>query len=272
MTVKNSEDLIGYQEIAEGLRPVEQGWISSIPAHWKQGRTAYGGLSAALAYETALRNHNDLPPLRSANISFIGPVSSDPLYKTALLRQGRNVTSVEVKGYVEDSVVIATNLAFGTSRSSDIAVDFAAPLSPPFSECEPLTPEFAKDFVPQFFHNFETRLIAGQRPITGAEKGYIRTWSRHQDENSREGMASLLCIADVLPPAAMPMFNRMGPVSSMTWIFNVLSDNPQTQDGWWHIETELTAAREGYSSQIMRIWNTEGELVVEGMQSVTLFI
>jgi acyl-CoA thioesterase len=85
-------------------------------------------------------------------------------------------------------------------------------------------------------------------------------------------MASLLCIADVLPPAALPLFKRMGPVSSMTWIFNVLSDNPRTDDGWWHIETDLTAARNGYSSQIMRIWSTRGELVVEGVQSVAIFI
>lgn len=272
MTVKNPKDLLGYYDIANALRRVEQGWAAAIPVSWKQGRTAYGGLSSALAYETALRDHDDLPSLKSANINFIGPVSADPVFQTTLLRQGRNVTSIEAKGYVDDNVVISANLAFGASRRSDLAVDLMSPSAPPPLDCEPFTPEFAREFVPQFFHNFDTRLIAGQRPATGADKGYIRTWSRHRDAPSREGMASLLCIADVLPPAAMPMFKRMGPVSSMTWIFNVLSDNPQTEDGWWHIETGLTAAREGYATQLMRIWNTDGELVVEGMQSVTLFI
>jgi acyl-CoA thioesterase len=243
-----------------------------IPAHWKQGRTAYGGISTALAYEAVCRTYDDLPPLRSANINFVGPVSSDPFYKTQILRQGRNVTSVESKAFIEGAVVLSTNFAFGRGRESDLNVDFSAPKAPPPSECEPFTPEFARDFVPQFFHNFDTRLIAGQRPTTGADKGYIRTWSRHFDESSQRGVASLLCLADVLPPAAMPMFTRMGPVSSMTWIFNLLSDDPQTEDGWWQIESELTAAREGYSTQVMRIWNSQGELVVEGMQSVTLFI
>lgn len=68
------------------------------------------------------------------------------------------------------------------------------------------------------------------------------------------------------------MFKQMGPVSSMTWIFNVLKDAPETKDGWWHVETNLTAAQGGYASQVMRIWNTEGELVVEGVQSVAIFV
>jgi len=272
MTVKNPDTLSGYQSIADGLQNSAGGWTASIPAHWKQGRTAYGGLSTALAYEAACLSYEGLPPLRSANVSFIGPVSSDPVYKAELLRKGRNVTSVESKGRVEGGVVISTNFAFGSGRESDLTVDFAAPEAPPPRECEPFTPEFARDFVPQFFHNFDTRLIAGQRPTTGAEKGYIRTWSRHADKASRTGVASLLCLADVLPPAAMPMFKRMGPVSSMTWIVNLLTDNPETEDGWWQIESELTAAKEGYSTQVMRMWNTKGELVVEGMQSVTLFI
>lgn len=57
----------------------------------------------------------------------------------------------------------------------------------------------------------------------------------------------------------------------MSWIFNLLTDNPQTKDGWWHIESRLTAAGGGYSSQLMRIWNMDGELVVEGMQSIAIF-
>ena len=57
----------------------------------------------------------------------------------------------------------------------------------------------------------------------------------------------------------------------MSWIFNVLMDVPATEDGWWHIESKLTAARGGYSSQVMRIWNTDGKLVVEGLQSIAIF-
>ena len=54
-------------------------------------------------------------------------------------------------------------------------------------------------------------------------------------------------------------------------MFNLLTDTPETEDGWWQVESRLTAASGGYSSQVMRIWNTDGELVVEGMQSIAIF-
>jgi acyl-CoA thioesterase len=272
MSGLNSTNVPGYQEIAASMHASDKGWVAPLHAGWKQGRTAYGGLSTALALEAVYRDYSDLPPLRSATINFIGPVSADPAYKTTLLRKGRNVTMIEVKGFVEGHPVISVTFSFGFSRESQLNIGLEAPESKDPDDCEPFTPEFARDFVPKFFHNFDTRLIAGARPMSGAERGYIRTWSRHQDKASREGIASLLCLADVLPPAALPMFKQMGPVSSMTWIFNVLQDDSKTEDGWWHVETDLTAAQGGYASQVMRIWNTEGELVVEGVQSVAIFV
>ena len=92
------------------------------------------------------------------------------------------------------------------------------------------------------------------------------------DEKSRDGVASFLCIGDVLPPAAIPMFTKMGAISSMNWHINVLVDDVATKDGWWHIESNQSAASDGYSSQIMRYWNTDGVLVAEAIQSVAIFV
>ena len=37
------------------------------------------------------------------------------------------------------------------------------------------------------------------------------------------------------------------------------------------METQLTAGNGGYSSQVMRVWNTDGNMVADGMQSVIIF-
>jgi hypothetical protein len=37
------------------------------------------------------------------------------------------------------------------------------------------------------------------------------------------------------------------------------------------LDTVLTAAQDGFSSQVMRVWNTDGDLVAEGMQSAVIF-
>lgn len=260
----------GWAAIRKSLRPVDDAFQADIPPNWKQGRTMYGGLTAALMLAAARQRFDDLPPLRSALINFVGPVTDSPLLTANLERKGRNVTSISAGAHIGDQAVGRADFLFGAARSSKINVVFPAPDAMAPDEAELFTPEAEGKLVPHFFHNFDTRLIAGARPMMGDE-GYIRTWSRHKDAASRTGIESLLCIGDVLPPAAMPLMRKFSPVSSMSWMFNLLTDTPQTEDGWWHVESRLTAAQGGYSSQVMRIWNTDGELVVEGMQSIAIF-
>ena len=319
-----TDNMHGMQSILNNSYLSGGAYKTQLTQNWKQGRTAYGGLTLALAYEAAAQNLSALPPLRSVQINFVGPVTNDPVFTAQILRQGRNVTTALVTGFTEGGfteggfteggfteggfteggfteggfiktgdgdtsrkIIASANFIFGAARKSEISENLAAPAAPipettkpettkpettKPEDYPPFTPEFAKPLVPQFFHNFDTRLIAGARPVSGASEGYIRTWSRHKDTASRKGIASLLCISDVLPPAAMPMLKKMGPVSSVNFTLNILVDDPQTDDGWWQIETRQSAAQGGYSSQIMRIWNTNGVLVAEGMQCVAIFV
>ena len=265
------ETAIGFATLAAGLTAQGDGWRGHIPDMWRQGRTAYGGLTAGLCLAAAQKQFPDLPPYRSATINFIGPVTEDPIFISRILRQGRNVTSVATEARVGDDVVAHCIFIFAALRDSALSEDCPAPDAPPPVDCEAFTPPQFRSFVPNFFNRFETQLIEGHRPMTGAEEGYIRVWSRHLNPHSREGIASLLTIGDVLPPAAGPLMKQPAPISSINWIFTVLTDNPQTEDGWWHIETDLTASHGGYSSQVMRIWNVEGDLIAEGMQCVAIF-
>ena len=264
--------MTGFRNIVDDFTAFNGGYQTDIPENWRQGRTAYGGLTAGLSLAAVQKQFANLPPLRSLMINFIGPIAENPVFKSRLLRQGRNVTSIETQALIGEDVVATTTFIFGAARKSELSVDFPAPEAAAPEDCELFTPEFAKAFVPVFFHNFDTRLIAGQRPMSGAEEGYARTWSRHKDEASRAGIDSLVTIGDVLPPAALPMFKTMGPVSSVNWMLNILVDNPTTKDGWWHVETKLTAANGGYASQVMRYWNADGVLVAEGMQAVAIFV
>jgi len=262
--------MTGWADIHASMSRDGDGFGVDIPENWRQGRTAYGGLTSALMLAAAIKRFDDLPPLRSALINFVGPVTDSPTLRSNLERQGRNVTSISATAHVGEKAVGRADFLFGAARHSHINVDFPAPPAIAPDDAPPFTPEAIRNTVPGFFHNFDTRLIAGGRPMMGDE-GYIRTWSRHRHEVSRTGIESLLCIGDVLPPAAMPLMRTFAPISSMSWIFNVLVDSPTTEDGWWHIESRLTAARGGYSSQVMRIWNTKGQLVVEGLQSIAIF-
>lgn len=240
-----------------------------VPDSWRQGRTAYGGLTAALMLQAARARAPDTP-LRSALINFTGPVTGDPALSAAPLRAGRNVTTVEAKAALEGACVGAGVFSFGQSRESSVVQDAPAPdAGTPDSYPDFMPPDYAR-FAPAFFSNFDVRLIEGDRPVSGSDRGYVRAWARHRDEAARAGELGLLCLADVLPPAAMPMLKSPGPVSSMSWLVNLLCA-PETENGWFMVESELTAAREGYSSQAMRIWNTDGRMIADGMQSIVVF-
>ena len=81
----------------------------------------------------------------------------------------------------------------------------------------------------------------------------------------------LIAVADCLPPAALKLIGKPAPVSSMTWLLNLLQPAPTTQDGWWLLRADTDHASAGSSSQRMAIWNATGEPVAEQMQSVAIF-
>ena len=79
-----------------------------------------------------------------------------------------------------------------------------------------------------------------------------------------------MAVADAAPPAALKLVGRHVPLSSMTWLLNILSA-PETRDGWWLLRSQSDHARGGASSQDMAIWSADGRPVAAQMQSVALF-
>lgn len=261
-----------YRAIAQNLIQKGESYHAAIPAYWMQGRTVYGGLTSALALASVNAAFEGLPPLRSMIVNFTGPVGDTPEFIPSILRRGRNMTSVGVDVRSEGKLAARIVFSFGVIRESDLSVA-PPPIAingPPDSHPD-FTPKLLRPVVPKFFLNFETKLAGGHRPVTRAQDGYILTWSRHKAEDSRHGADSLVAIADVLPPAALPLAKKFAPISSAQWMLNILTDDLTTSNGWWLLDTRLTNAQNGYSSQRMNVWNARGELIAEGMQSVALF-
>lgn len=62
------------------------------------------------------------------------------------------------------------------------------------------------------------------------------------------------------------------PISSITWLINLLQPNPISRDGWWLLRAQAEQARAGVSSQSMAIWDADRRPVAAGMQSVAVFV
>ena len=241
-----------------------------VAENWLQGRTVYGGMTAALCLEGALKAFPDLPPLRSAQISFIGPAEGELDVAPAILRQGKSVTFVNADIIGDKGLAARAVFAFGAARLSIFNTHFTPP--PPLPDPSAANRFFPSDDAgPGFARNFDVRLAKGGVPLTASKETDHYLWIRHRDRRA-ETLSGLLALADMPPPAVFPMFPHFAPISTMTWSLNFLTDHPQTEDGWWLLESRAENAAEGYSSQDMFVWNAKGEPVIAGRQSVAIFI
>ncbi len=251
--------------ILAAKRPADGGFTATIPEDWMQGRTSYGGLSAALALVAAQGMVPDLPPLRSATVNFIGPLAGEVLVTTRLLRQGRNATWISAEVTAEGKIGLTATFVFMGPVESSLHL---SQMPPPVGL---LTPEQGDPIPlrsgPGFSSHFERRFALPRQTTPLPE---INWWVRLRDCEGLDPMVGLLLCADALPPGVMPLL-RTGPLSSMTWLINLLTPAPVSRGGWWLLRAAGNYAENGCSSQDMAVWNADGAPIAAGMQSVAIF-
>lgn len=235
--------------------------------NWMQGRTLYGGASALIAYTQAIRAFPDLPPLRAAQIGFVAPVGDTVELSAEVVRQGRNVTQLRSEIRSGGQLALTAFWLFGTAREANALfaghrpADFPAPAG----QCEPVMHDKGPSFIR---NNFELRRA---QQTSGRGAPVVRRWARLTGGEGLDTVSSLVLMGDVLPPGAMRAMRRQGPISSINWSFNLLNPAPETGDGWWLAENASQYADAGYSSERLRLWNSDGEQVLDGLQQVAIF-
>ena len=235
--------------------------------NWMQGRTLYGGASALVAYTHAVRAFPDLPPLRAAQIGFVAPLGGEIELRAEIARQGRRVTQLRSEIFQDGKLALTAFFLFAQPRdpnalhSTEKPTDFPDPPSQSGDVISDKGPSFLRN-------NFE---IKRAQDTSGPGAPVVRRWARLKDRADLDPISELVLLGDVLPPGAMRAMQRQGPISSINWSFNLLDTNPQTNDGWWVSENASQHADAGYSSERLRLWNSSGQQVIDGLQSVAVF-
>lgn len=252
-------------ELLAAIEPMDGGVAVHIAPDWLQGRTAYGGLTSAIALAAARHAFPDLPPLRSAQFSMIAPLAGRIEARAQVLRKGRNVTWVAAELRDENGVGFTASFAFMAHRDSVLAMPGIPVPAEVVGPAE--APALPLGRAPAFLRNhFEVRMALPVIPGSAE----ICCWVR-----LREGQGlhpEVLCVAcgDVLPSAAWLSVPADVPMSSTQWHVNVL-DAALPQDGWWLIRSTSEAATDGAVSERITQWHADGRLAMAGMQSVAVF-
>jgi acyl-CoA thioesterase len=251
--------------ILEQITPRQNSHKLAIPASWHQGRTCYGGLSSAMAYTAAKGLEVDIPPLKSAQISFAGPLAGDIEVTATRLRRGRNTAFIRSDIICGDDIGLSCNFIFMNPRTSQLNHEsLHRPDFPPI----PTGEDIRSGQESYFTQNLQ---YSSRQEPTGRAPNHLASWRRLIERDGLDPFAELICIADALPPSAIGMMTEKAMISSMNWQINMLTDAPATKDGWWCLESETHHAANGSSSQYMTVWNTDGEPVMTGMQAVAIF-
>jgi len=257
-----------FAEVLDGFAQDGDAFTGEVPDAWTQGRTAYGGLTAAIALLAVERAHEGLAPLRSALVSFVGPAAGRLSVTSRVLRRGRSVAFIEAEVTGEAGIAAVCQFCFGAARPSSLSYEHMPPPNVGRPEEGAAFPVF--EGMPAFVNNFERR-AAGDRPdpFAGSDLAEIMMWARFREQRPAPGAVDVLAIADILPPAALALGGKKGPISSMTWIVNFLVDDPA--GGWSLAYAAAEDARDGYSSQNMLLWDETLRPVAAARQSVAVF-
>lgn len=245
-------------------------YVIEAPEAWSQGRTLYGGMTAALCHEAAKRHSSVDTPLRSAQFTFAGPATGLLRLRANMIREGRSATIIAVDCTGEGGPAARATFVFGAGRESRI--EQAAPARPSVptpGECPPFVGNDGKK-PKGFMANFDMRLAAGSRLFSGSSADFS-VWVRFSEKPDVDVTTALLALGDALPPAAMASFPTPAPISTITWAVDLARPSQSIED--WHLlRSRSEQSSNGYSLQTMDLWDATGASIATGRQTVAIFI
>jgi acyl-CoA thioesterase II len=245
----------------------------SIPSEWSQGRTVYGGLSAALLYTAIKHKVPKDRVLRSYNTNFIGPLIIDePIrFETETLRQGKNVTQISGKIIQKGAVCVQSQACFGVNRQSKVTVANEDTHSMALPKKAKFLPRIPK-VTPKFLTNIDLAIVDGGLPFTGRKKSYIDGWMRFKQPPPHITDAHIIALVDAWPPTVLQMLKWPAPASTMSWNIEFIHPhNPIKASDWLAYQAKTRQAAGGYAHTEANIWDQNGDLIAVSRQAVTIF-
>lgn len=256
--------------VLDALRPDGDGWRGDIADSWLQGRTAFGGLQAALAVAAMRRLCPDAPPLRSLQTLFIAPLPAGPVrVSAAVLRTGKSTRHVEARVFNGSELACLVIAVFGAARQSEIAIDPPPPvIAKPVEQAAEMP--FIPGLTPNFLQHLRLRWAQGGFPFSGQRQAKTQVYVEVRDEPMiRE--AQVIALADAIPSPALSMFRKPTPASSLTWTLEFLTDRFEAPAAPWLMDAEVSAGRDGYLAQSAVLWSDQRRAMCVSRQSVVVF-
>lgn len=269
MLCQKTSDAMQFSNLMRNVVRDGDQWHAPVTDDWLQGRSAFGGLQAALAVRAMRELVPKEMPLRTLQVTFLAPVPAGQVtVRATCLRKGRSVIHVEASLCDGEQILCRLLGVFGMARPS--VLDFQPKQLPmPAGPARELT--YVEGRMPAFTQHFHARWLAGDLPFSAGDQRESILQLSLRDEGCADE-THVLAFADFIPPIALGMFDKPVPGSSLTWMIELLRDrfDDLGMDDW-RVDAQLLAARDGYTNQSVMLWGPRGEPVALSRQSMVVF-
>ena len=244
-----------------------------VPSSWGQGRASFGGVVAALVFDRMASVVAPGRPMRSMQVSFVGPVTPDEpaTVEAEILREGKAVSQVLGRIVQGGELKLVALASFGGDRESDVSVDAEpAPEAKPVEQCFGL--DYIEGVTPEFIQHIEMRWAFGNLPFSGKGGRELGGWMQFRQTPETFSDAHIVALVDAWPPAVLPYVKQRVKTSSLSWALDIVHPRPVLEPGDWLLyKAEIDKADAGYGHTQAGIWTASGELVALSRQTVTVF-
>lgn len=245
----------------------------SVPKQWRQGRTLYGGISAAMIYAAVKEKVARDRVMRSFTCNFVGPLNADEPFHidVEVLREGKNASQVLARAIQGGNVATICQICFGVARSSKISVDNHDTHQMALPQKAKFIPQIPK-ITPKFLRFFDLSIDTGSLPFTGSKHHQTFGWMRYKQPPEAITDAHLIGLIDAWPPTVLQMLKWPAPASTMSWNVEFIHPHVQFQPtDWFAYQAKTRQAKDGYAHTEANIWDQSGELIAISRQTVGIF-
>ena len=239
-----------------------------IPPDWMQGRTAFGGLVAALAVRAMRQCIPSERELLALDVAFVAPLGPGKVeFATEELREGRYVSQAAAVVHFNGALATRIHGVFGTRRPSRLDLPPSPPVPSKPLEAGKRLP-FLPGITPAFTRHFEFHFTEGDLPFSGSQQAVLGGYFRHTTAAS--GIEAIVALADAWPAPILAVASGPFPASSIRWSLHLVGSPPPDFDGYWWYRGQTEQASGGYATTVGRLYAGD-QLVAWSEQLVAIF-
>jgi acyl-CoA thioesterase len=256
--------------LAEASTPIDGALV--IPAGWRQGRGAFGGLTIAAAIRAIeARVADPQREVRSVTAELPGPTLVGPVaVEVDVLRAGSSVTVA--RATLRQGGEVTTHAVAVLASSRPLADPMfwrtsVRPEAPAWRAVEPLRMTGAE--WPEFAQHFEYRMIAGL-PGSGGEPIALG-WVRPRIASERRDAGYIAALADSWWPGLLARMTEPRPIATIAYTLEIIDGAAGLdRDAPWLYRGSVTSSSDGYFQETRELWGEDGRLIAVNHQTLAL--